>query len=636
MKDGIIKTGAAVPQIRLGDTEYNTKEIIGLVNEAQEKKVKIMVFPQLCISGSCCGNLFYQTALIEKSKEALFEIINKTKKNDVFFAVGLPFCEDNKLYNCAAVVFRGKLLGIVAKKYKINKESNNQNEYFSDFLAENKKININGNEVIFGSDIIFTCDNIKYLQIAVNIGGDISSYRRIQEFCDAGANVILNLCADSEIIGLNEKKKTQITAQTSLNQCAYISANAGLGESTTDNVFSGYSLISQCGKTIAENNLFSSGLIEGDIDLQKIANERVNNFYSKTAGKEFDKINFSMEITETELTEKIDASPFIPKSEEELKKRCELIYNMQSHALAQRMKAVGTKNIVLAISGGLDSTLALLAVIKTYELLGYDAKDIITISMPGFGTSERTYKNTLNLCSALNVTLKIISITDSIKQHFSDIGHDIDKKDLVYENSQARERTQIAMDTAIQYNGFVVGTGDLSELALGFATYNGDHMSMYGINASVPKTLISHLIKYYSDKTENELLKKTLIDIIDTPVSPELLPAEQGKISQITENIIGPYELHDFFLYYFVRWNFTPKKIFRFAKNAFFGKYDDETIKKWLTMFYKRFFTQQYKRSCLPDGPGVGSVSFSPRTSWHMPSDISYSIWLSELNDINI
>ena len=621
MRDGFIKVGAAAPEIRVADTEFNGSNIIACVKAAAEQGVKLLALPELCITGYTCGDLFGQRTLIDAAKEQLCRVMAETKELDIIFAVGLPMLKGGKLINTAAVVYKGELLGTVGKK-----NLPNYNEFY-----EKRNFTESAEE-----PVIFRCRQMPEFSFGIEICEDLWVCEPPSvKLAAAGAEIILNLSASNEMIGKSDYRRSLVTGQSGRLICGYVYSSAGDGESTTDLVFSGHSLIAENGMLLSETELFQNKLIVSEIDVYRLAFERQKNTVFPAYCEEGVCVKeFDMELSETKLTRYVSGTPFVPSSSGNRAQRCGEILLMQSSGLKKRVIHTNAKSLVIGISGGLDSCLALLAAVKAVDLLGRSRKDIIAVTMPCFGTTERTKNNAVRLCEALGVTLREVNITESVLRHFEDIGHDPENRNVVYENGQARIRTLVLMDIANEENGLVVGTGDLSELALGWATYNGDHMSMYGVNGGVPKTLVRHIVGFYADTCGNDGLKETLYDILDTPVSPELLPAENGKISQITEDLVGPYELHDFFLYYAVRWGFSPKKIYRLAVYALGDKYDNATVLKWLKNFYGRFFSQQFKRSCLPDSPKVGSVTLSPRGDWRMPSDAVKAVWVKELEGL--
>ena len=645
MKDGFIKIACATPDVKVADCDFNTDRIISLIKKAVKRGVKIVCFPELSITGYTCGDLFLQDTLLESAGKNLIRIAEETKDIDIISIVGLPLSFRGKLYNCAAVVHGGDIKGIVPKKNIPNYSEFYEGRYFTPAPEKDFSDWIdlgNGKEIWIDGENIFRC-NLSENPLAENFGsfkfgveicedlwtGDTPSVRLAKN----GAVIIFNLSCSDEIIGKADYRRTIIKAKSGSLACAYAYADAGIGESTQDMVFSGHNIVAENGSVIAESKAFSKGLTIADIDFRKLAYERRRMNTFSTLDDMTNQV-VSLKCEKTMLERKFPQTPFVPSDKHALDSRCEEILTMQAVGLMTRLRHIDCKDVVIGLSGGLDSTLALIVAVHAFDMLGLDRKDIHTITMPCFGTTDRTYNNACKLAKAYGSTLEEINIRDSVCQHFTDINHDPDVHDITYENSQARERTQILMDKANQFNGIVVGTGDLSELALGWATYNGDHMSMYAVNSSIPKTLVRWLVNYEAEISENEL-KDVLYDILDTPVSPELLPPDDdGSIAQKTEDLVGPYELHDFFLYYMLRFGFPPRKIFKIACISFEGKYNAKTIMKWLKKFYWRFFSQQFKRSCLPDGPKVGSVTLSPRGDWRMPSDASYNIWIKELENI--
>ena len=640
MKDGFIKIACATPALKVADCDYNTERIIELIREAHERGVKIVCFPELCITGYTCGDLFLQDALLEAAMNSLKRILQETKALEIISIVGLPFAYDHKLYNCAAVVYQGRILGLVPKVNLPNYSEFYEARHFTPGGETHYTITLFGDEnVKFGINQVFLCDEFENLVFGVEICEDLwvsesPSLRLAKNQC----TIIFNLSCSDEIIGKADYRKMLVKAKSGELVCAYAYADAGIGESTQDMVFAGHNLVCENGSLLAESKLFSDGLTVADVDVLRLVHERRRmttwESASTFSNHEYYIRHFSMTLAETKLERKIYPHPFVPSDKVVLDSRCEEILAIQSVGLATRLKHIGCKTAVVGLSGGLDSTLALIVMRHAFDRLGLDPKGMIAVTMPCFGTTDRTYSNALKLADAYGATLREIDIKKSVRQHFEDISHDESVHDVTYENGQARERTQILMDIANQCGGIVIGTGDLSELALGWATYNGDHMSMYGVNVSIPKTLVRYLVAYEASHAEG-VLHDVLLDILDTPVSPELLPPDQnGEIAQKTEDLVGPYELHDFFLYYHVRLGFTPGKIFRLARIAFAGVYDPRTIMKWEKKFYWRFFSQQFKRSCLPDGPKVGSVTLSPRGDWRMPSDASAAVWVKELEEI--
>ena len=627
MKDGFIRVAAVTPDIKVADCSHNADEIIKYAKEAARNDASVIVFPELCITGSTCGDLFLQNTLLDGAKAALEKIAKATAKCDAVIIVGLPYEVYDKLYNCAAVIWNGDVVGIVPKKNISASEAGvfTAWEDGQELIDPDEALNYC---IPFGK-LVLACRTFPELALGIEIGDDNTS----ENLAKAGATVICNLSASPEIVGRSSAVKKLAEVKSAELHCGYIRANAGMGESTRDLVFSGYNLVAENGKVLAESKKFTTGITYTEIDLFRIAAERRadKNFSVNSFCDDFIYTSFELKTKNLDLTRKFSLNPFVPDDKTELRNRCEEILTMQATGLATRLRHINGKTAVVGLSGGLDSTLALIVTVHAFDMLGLDRKGIVAVTMPCFGTTSRTKNNAYYLAEAYGVTLKEINIAAAVRQHFADIGQDESNLDVTFENAQARERTQVLMDIANMMNGLVIGTGDLSELALGWATYNGDHMSMYGVNGSVPKTLVRHLVAFESSNTEDAKLAEVLRDILDTPVSPELLPPKEGEISQKTEDIVGPYELHDFFLYYLVRCGFAPSKILRIAEKTFDGIYDSETIKKWLTIFVRRFFTQQFKRSCLPDGPKVGTVSLSPRGDWNMPSDACVRLWLEDL-----
>ena len=637
MKDGFIKVAAGTPDIKVADCEYNRAEITALIDKAYAAGVRILALPELCITGYTCQDLFFQQTLLDGALNALREITEHTAGSDMLISVGCPLRFRGELYNCAVVLKDGKILGVVPKKFLPNYNEFYEKRHFTAAPEGQFDIELFGESVPFGLGLLFECRTMPELVFAAELCEDLWAAEPPSiSLALGGATIIANLSASNETIGKDMYRRELVNSQSARLLCGYVYASAGSGESTQDLVFGGHDIIAENGIILAESKLYSTGLTVTEIDVQKLASERRRNT-SFTGGIRpgMRRIPFDMEVRSTELTRIVRRTPFVPNTAAETDKRCEDILTMQAHGLEKRIRHTNAKTLVIGISGGLDSTLALLVCVESMKLLGRPASDILAVTMPCFGTTKRTRSNAERLCELLGTQLRVIDIAASVKQHFRDIGHDESNHNVVYENGQARERTKILMDLANAENGMVVGTGDLSELALGWVTYNGDHISMYGVNASVPKTLVRHIVKYYAGTVENAELREVLMSIFDTPVSPELLPAdENGNIAQITEDLVGPYELHDFFLYNGIRWCFPPKKVFRLAEYAFAGSYDRETILKWLRTFYRRFFSQQFKRSCLPDGVKVGSVTLSPRGDWRMPSDASPALWLKELEEL--
>ena len=633
MKDGFIKTAAASFDVTVADCKKNGEKIINIINNAAKDSINLIALPELCVTGYTCSDLFLQSHLLKNAENELENIAEKTKNADIIAVIGLPISKNSRLYNCAAVLYKGKILGVVPKTYIPNYNEFYEKRHFTPAPKENSTITLGKKEYPFGTNLIFACADMKNFTFAAEICEDLwVPLPPSVNHAKNGANIIVNLSAGNEVIGKCEYRRDLVSGQSARLVCAYVYAGAGDGESTTDMVFAAHHIIAENGKVLAENTLFENNIISTEIDVDKIDGERRKiGSYQTDLSSNYQTISFNMTKKDVTLTRKISTTPFVPSSDTEIDKRCSLILTMQAAGLKKRIVHTGSKGVVIGISGGLDSTLALLVAARTFDILKRSRKEITAISMPCFGTTSRTKSNAEKLCGAMGVTFKTIDIKNAVIQHFKDIEHDENNFDVVYENSQAREREQILMDYANKTGAIVVGTGDLSELALGWATYNGDHMSMYGVNAGVPKTLVRYLVRHSKKLFENENIGEILDDILATPVSPELLPPKEGEIAQKTEELVGPYELHDFYLYYAVRFAFPPKKVLRLAKYAF--SYDDEILVHWLKTFYKRFFAQQFKRSCLPDGPKIGSVSLSPRGDWRMPSDACAKQWLDEIEN---
>ena len=633
MRHGFIKVAAATPDIRVADVDYNKGQIIKQMDEAAEAGAKIIVFPELCITGYTCSDLFLQDILLNSAKKALVKIAEHTKNLDALVFVGVPIAVGGELYNVAAALNHGNILGFTTKSFLPNYGEFYEMRQFRPGPKKAEKILFGGKEIPFGPQLLFVENQMANLIVSAEICEDVwSPVPPSIEAAREGATVIVNCSASDETIGKASYRESLISGQSARLISGYIYANAGEGESTTDLVFGGHNLIAENGTILAEAKRFSNGIIYTEFDVQKIANERrKNTTFTETQEHVLPRIPFGLEQTETILTRTFPSRPFVPRDDQERAKRCEEILTIQAMGLKKRLAHTHAKSAVVGISGGLDSTLALLVTAKAFDALGLERSGITAVTMPCFGTTDRTYQNACKMSLKVGATLRKVRIGDAVMQHFKDIGHDPQDHSVTYENSQARERTQVLMDIANQTGGLVIGTGDMSELALGWATYNGDHMSMYGVNASVPKTLVRHLVHYFADTCEDSSLKEVLYDVLDTPVSPELLPPKDGEIAQKTEDLVGPYELHDFFLYYFLRMGYEPGKIYRIAKLSFAGEYDDETIYKWLRTFCWRFFSQQFKRSCLPDGPKVGTVALSPRGDWRMPSDACVALWIQNL-----
>ena len=637
MRQGFIKVAALTPKVTVADTQANRKEICRLMDEAEAKGAKILVFPELCITGYTCGDLFYQQVLLREAKKELLAIAKYTQRKDYLAFVGLPLEYNGKLYNVAAAVTQGKVLGLVPKTHIPNYNEFYERRHFAPGMKQPVPVALDEDTVVpMGTRVLFQCRQMPELKIGAEICEDVWAPNPPGvEHALAGATLLVNLSASDETTGKDMYRKSLVTGQSGRLICGYVYCSAGDGESTQDVVYSGHNLIAENGTLLAESRRFCNESIYTELDMVRLNEERRRMSTFMTSDESYINVEFSLKEEKTELTRFVDPAPFVPGNKADREKRCEEIFMIQAMGLKKRLEHTHAATAVVGISGGLDSTLALLVMVKAFDLIGKDHKDIVAVTMPGFGTTDRTYDNAVSLIKSLGATFREVSIVDSVRVHFKDIGQDEAVHDVTYENGQARERTQILMDIANKSGGMVIGTGDMSELALGWATYNGDHMSMYGVNASVPKTLVRHLVCYYADTCADETLQKVLYDVLDTPVSPELLPPEDGKISQKTEDIVGPYELHDFFLYYILRFGCTPKKIYRLANYAFAGTYDTETIQKWLKTFYRRFFSQQFKRSCLPDGPKVGTVAVSPLGDLRMPSDASARIWMEELEHLD-
>lgn len=636
MRQGFVKAAAVTPKIKVADTKYNAELILDMMKESTRQGAKIVVFPELCLTGYTCQDLFLQERLLQGAKDALMKLVKESASLDAIFFVGLPFEILGKLYNVAAVFSHGEVLGLVPKSYLPNyNEFYEARHFVSGAELATEVVLPDGSCVPADRDLLFVCEQMPKLRIGVELCEDLWTPNPPSiSHALAGASVLVNLSASNELTGKDSYRRELVSGQSARLLAAYIYASAGEGESTQDLVFSGHNIIAENGQILAESKRFGHGILYSEIDVERLCAQRRRMTTFVTEDQTHTEILFSLKIEETKLTRFIDPAPFVPTDRQNREKRCDEILMIQAMGLKKRLEHTGA-NAVVGISGGLDSTLALLVTVRAFDLCGRDHKGITAVTMPGFGTTDRTYDNAVKLIQSLGAEFVEVDICQSVNVHFSDIGQDPSVHDVTYENSQARERTQILMDIANKKNALVIGTGDLSELALGWATYNGDHMSMYAVNASVPKTLVRHLVRYYADTCEDKQLSDTLYDVLDTPVSPELLPPEDGKISQKTEDLVGPYELHDFFLYYMLRQGFFPAKIYRLAKIAFAGTYEDAFILKWLKTFCRRFFAQQFKRSCLPDGPKVGSVAVSPRGDLRMPSDACATLWMEELNTLS-
>ena len=633
MKNGFVKVAAATPDIRVADVEFNTQNIINTMEEAQKNGAKILVFPELCVTGYTCSDLFDHSVLLKASRKALLQIAENTNDKDMLVFVGAPLEVNGKLYNVAAAMNQGEIIGFTTKTFLPNYGEFYEMRQFTPGPQTVREITFEGKKIPFGPQILFQAEGMEELVVAAEICEDVWSPvpPSIQAALE-GATVIVNCSASDETIGKDTYRRALISGQSARLISGYIYANAGEGESTTDLVFGGHNIIAENGTILKESSRYVNEIIYSELDLQRITGERRKNTTFQPLDEEtLVRVPFTVEETKTFLTRTFPKKPFVPSDEQTRAQRCEEILTIQAMGLKKRLAHTNARTAVVGISGGLDSTLALLVTARAFDMLGRDKKDIIAVTMPCFGTTDRTYQNACEMSKKVGATLIEVPIADAVNIHFRDIGHDPEDHSVTYENCQARERTQVLMDIANKTWGMVIGTGDLSELALGWATYNGDHMSMYGVNASVPKTLVRHLVKYAADDTKDEALKNVLYDVLDTPVSPELLPPKDGDIAQKTEDLVGPYELHDFFLYFMLRFGYEPSKIFRIACMTFDGEYDKEIIFKWLETFCRRFFSQQFKRSCLPDGPKVGTVALSPRGDWRMSSDACVAVWMRDL-----
>ena len=639
MRDGFIKVAAGTPKIRVADCRYNAEQIFTMMREADKQGVKVLCLPELCLTGYTCGDLFLQDTLLCGAEEGLQTILEATRNLDMVTVLGLPVrCKwDNKLYNCAAVIQSGEILGLVPKTYLPNYGEFYEQRWFASRAGVETSVDLCGETVDMDAAGLFACETVPNLVLGVEICEDLwATEPPSARLARGGATVILNLSASNELVGKSGYRRNLVVGQSGRLVCGYVYADAGEGESTTDLVFTGHNMIAENGALLAERR-FATGLTISEIDVDRLAYERRRmTTFNGQRQADLWRASFSLPLEETRLTRAVSPAPFVPADAEDRAERCNEILKIAALGLKKRLEHTGARTAVVGLSGGLDSTLAILITAVAMKLLDRPASDIIAVTMPCFGTTDRTRDNAVELAERLGATLKRIDIGSAVKVHFKDIGQSMEDHSVTFENGQARERTQVLMDIANQNGGLVIGTGDLSELALGWATYNGDHMSMYGVNAGIPKTLVRHLVAFVSDDkgSEDPRLSAVLDDILDTPVSPELLPAIEGKISQKTEDLVGPYELHDFFLYYAIRWGFPPRKVFRLAEHALGRTYDRATILKWLNSFYRRFFTQQFKRSCLPDGPKVGSVTLSPRGDWRMPSDAVAALWLEELEGL--
>ncbi|MDD5857531.1 MAG: NAD(+) synthase [bacterium] len=637
MKYGFLRAATVSPGLRVADVAYNTQEIIKSMQEYAARNAQLLCLPEFCLTGYTCSDLFLQETLIRGAEQGFAEILAASCGLNLVTVVGLPVRRSGKLYNCAAVVCNGKLLGLVPKTHLPNYSEFYEKRHFLPGPAQASPMELAGQQTLFGTNLLFACRQMSEFVLGVEICEDL--WAPIPPSCThalAGATVIANLSASDETVGKAAYRRDLVCGQSARLLCGYLYADAGHGESTTDMTFAAHDLIAENGTLLAEAGPFEDGRAVTELDLGRMVQERTRNTTFEPHTEGYTTVSFDLEPVEVPLTRKVSPTPFVPRDDAARAERCELILRIQAEGLAKRMEHTHARCAVVGISGGLDSCLALLVAVRACHILGRDPRDIVAITMPCFGTSKRTRSNAEILCEALDVSFQEINITATVQSHFADIGQNPETYDVTFENCQARVRTLELMDYANKNGGFVIGTGDLSELALGWATYNGDHMSMYGVNAGVPKTLVRHIVRYVADTCGKETLSRVLLDILDTPVSPELLPAAaDGSFSQQTEKLVGPYELHDFYLYYVLRFGFGPKKIYHLALAAFAGRYEPEVLLAWLNNFYRRFFAQQFKRSCLPDGPKVGSVTLSPRADWRMPSDACNALWMRELDDLS-
>lgn len=633
MKHGFIKVAAVTPDVRVADPIYNAQQICAKTAQAYENGAKIIVFPELSISGYTCGDLFLQEALLTSCKQQLETIAAFSENIDALIFVGLPLEREGKLYNVAAVIKEGEVLAFIPKTHIPGYGEFSETRYFCPGNREAVSFYFGGEMIPFGTNILLEAEGMEGLLVGCEICEDLwAATSPGISHALSGATLLVNLSASDEVVGKDEYREMLVKSASARLHAGYVYAGAGEGESTQDLVFGGHNMIAENGNIIAQNKSFENGIVYGDIDIERLRTERrkINTFFAGEK-ENYLVIPFSLREEETKLTRSFSPMPFVPQEQTKRAQRCEEILSIQAYGLKKRYTHTGCRKAVIGVSGGLDSTLALLVTAKAFDLLGLPRENILAVTMPCFGTTDRTYDNACKLAKVLGAVLEEVDMKESVTMHFRDIKHDIDNHDVTYENAQARERTQILMDIANRESGMVIGTGDMSELALGWATYNGDHMSMYGVNAGVPKTLVRYLVAHCAETCEEKELSEVLSDVLATPVSPELLPPVDGVISQKTEDLVGPYELHDFFLYYILRFGYRPEKIYRLAKQTFIGRYENEMILKWLKTFYRRFFAQQFKRSCLPDGPKVGSVGVSPRGDLKMPSDACVRIWLEEL-----
>ena len=642
MQDGFVKVAAVTPEVRVADVNFNVDACVAAAERAcTEDGASVVVLPELAITGYTCEDLFWQDALLDAAERGLADFASRTAELDALLLVGVPVRVNAKLYNCCAVVTSGTILGVVPKRHIPTYNEFYEGRHFVPGTADVVPIDVASQlDVPFGMSQLFACEELPELVVAAEICEDLwvpepPSIRHAL----AGATLICNLSASNALVGKADYRRELVRGQSARLVCGYVYASAGTGESTQDLVFSGHDLVAENGRLLAEGAHFGDGRALTEVDVRQLAAERrrMSTFetVANAAQLDYHVSRFTLDVHHVHLTRWVDPHPFVPSDAARRAERCEDVFAIQAHGLAKRLSHTRSRHAVIGLSGGLDSTLALLVTVRAFDLLELDRSGIVAVTMPGFGTTDRTHDNATKLAAALGVELREVPIAAAVRQHFADIGHDESAHDVTYENSQARERTQILMDVANQEGGLVIGTGDLSELALGWATYNGDHMSMYAVNASVPKTLVRHLVRYVADTCGNTDEKDVLLDVLDTPVSPELLPATgDGQIAQRTEDLVGPYELHDFFLYEVLRHGAGPRKVFRLARHALGGTYDDETILSWLKVFYRRYFAQQFKRSCLPDGPKVGSAAVSPRGDLRMPSDACSALWLAELEEL--
>ena len=636
MKDGFVSVACGTPKLRLADCDYNAEQTFTMMRKADKAGAKVLVMPELGLTGYTCGDLFYQETLLRGAEEALNTVLAATRPLELVTALGMPVRKDNKLYNCAVVIQKGKILGVVPKTHLPNYGEFYEKRQFTPAPQGNSTVTLCGQTVPFGNKLVFPCVTLPELVLGFEVCEDMwAPCSPAVDLAAAGATVVGNLSASNDIIGKDAYRRQLVTMQSAKLLCGYVYTSCGEGESSSDVVFGAHQMIAENG-TMLQDSRFESGIHTSEIDVQKLCYERRRTQMFDTAPEGVESIPFSLTLTDTTLTRYVAPQPFVPEGKEDRDARCQEILLIASLGLKQRLEHTGAKTAVVGLSGGLDSTLAVLITGLAMKMLDRPMTDIVAVTMPCFGTTNRTKNNAVILAEKLGATLKTVDISNSVRSHFKDIGHDMEDHSVTFENGQARERTQVLMDIANKSGGIVIGTGDLSELALGWCTYNGDHMSMYGVNASIPKTLVRHLVRYLArDNAESdEALHDVLEDILDTPVSPELLPAVKGEISQRTEDLVGPYELHDFFLYYILRWGFSPRKVYRLALYALGKQYSREVILKWLKTCYRRFFTQQFKRNCLPDGPKVGSVALSPRGDWRMPSDAKWALWQAELETL--